>query len=80
MAVKLKMQGGQAFNYPNTGNYTAIERYLTAALPASQDHRNKVVLVTDSTYVDPAGTGLAPIGGGSNLQLCWSDGFTWRGL
>lgn len=68
---------GQNQNNPGP----TVTRYTVATLPTPGTLRNgTVVLVTDSTATASAGYGVAPTGGGSNLQAVWSTNGVWIGV
>ena len=75
-------QAGQNLNNPAP----TVTRYTVATLPlGSTAMRGVVVLVTDSTttpgtVASPNGVGVAPVGGGTNLQAVWWNGQAWIGV
>ena len=73
---------GQGLNNPGP----SVTRYTVATLPVPGTLRNgTVVLVTDSTatagtVAAPNGVGVAPTGGGTNLQAVWCTNGAWIGV
>ena len=73
---------GQTLNNPAP----TVTRFTVATLPlGGTARRGVVVLVTDSTttpgtVASPNGVGVAPVGGGSNLQAVWYNGQAWLGV
>ena len=57
--------------------FPLIDRSTVANLPSPQTVQfGATQLVTDSTAV-AATSGIAPVGGGSNLGLVWNNGQQW---
>ena len=66
------------FPAANTPPYPLIDRSTVANLPNPNSERaGAIALVIDGTFGPSAGSGLAPVGGGSLLNLVWNTGQQW---